>query len=343
MPWDVLAKRFSKYLELGYVALTVSGLIIAIEVILLVLPGDATNKRKAIGDAFNSIRRAELSTIQLLLLGVLAVMLGYIIGRAAQALIFMLYSTVQRLRAVMHFLWPWGDPRNPLHFIYKSQLGKWWRELRSQNSEARMRRSSSSARGVTVHHGGRSYNMERRRDRILYFFTFLRLESLTPADILAGLRSHHGEQAVNAVLAKHPIAVSNDRSGMAAEAARAAEAASVYNALQYAIIWLERNVPDFSISGLNISPAFYSSVLPIVLLPFATRAVDYQLPVFSYGPTGILLSGALAIWMLGIANRLSRRSSLLVFQLFVVSNLVIESSPEQSRTAKSQEQESEER
>jgi hypothetical protein len=332
VPWDVLAKRFGHYLEFTYVALTVSGLLVAIEVILIVLPGNATNKRKAIGDAFNFIRRAELSTIQLLILGILAVMLGYMIGRAALAFILMPYNTAKRLQVVLHFLQPWKNPGNPLHFIYESPLGKLWRRLRSQITKARMHRSSSSARGFTVTHGGREYDMEDRRDRISYFFTFLERDSFTPAEVLARLRSHHGEQAVNAVLAAHPLALLRDTSG------NAAEAGGVYSAVQYAIAWMQRNVPEFSITSLNVAPAFYSIVLPIALLPFAARAVDYQLLGFSYWPITLLLSGALALWMLRRANQSSRRFSILVFENFVVNALVAENSPEQSRPAESQEQ-----
>jgi hypothetical protein len=80
-----------------YVASAVSGIVIAIELTLLRLPGDPNDKRRAIAEALGALRRANLTTLQLLLLSSLALVVAYLLGVAAQALIFILRDRIPRL------------------------------------------------------------------------------------------------------------------------------------------------------------------------------------------------------------------------------------------------------
>jgi hypothetical protein len=101
MPWDVFASQLSRYLRITYLATALSGMAIALEVTVIVLRGDPSDKRRAIAEAVAALREANPTTLQLLLLTVLLLLVAYLIGLAAQFLIFWIRRPSARLLSII--------------------------------------------------------------------------------------------------------------------------------------------------------------------------------------------------------------------------------------------------
>jgi hypothetical protein len=97
MPWDVFASQLSRYLRITYVATALSGIAIVAELTVVALRGNPSDKRRAIVEAVAALREANPTTLQLLLLTVLTLLVAYLIGLAAQFLIFWIRPPSARL------------------------------------------------------------------------------------------------------------------------------------------------------------------------------------------------------------------------------------------------------
>jgi hypothetical protein len=115
MPWDVFANQLSRYLRSTYVATFLSGLIIATEVTVLILPGDASDKRRVTADAIRAFWEAKPGTLQLLLLSALTLLAAYLIGLVTQSLLFYIRHIYSRLRGRRPPLEGTATPKAPIY------------------------------------------------------------------------------------------------------------------------------------------------------------------------------------------------------------------------------------
>jgi hypothetical protein len=192
VPWDLLTSGLKRFLRLGYIATTVSGLVLVAEITVLAVDGPPLRRRDVINDWITNVPNWNVSASLLLLL-VIATLLGaYFVGATARMLAVAAFGLVTFLYNVGH-----------------ARIENW-----------RRRRRERKGHWITPEGGGPAEyfpgpgRWEPLRRRLVPFYYGFRAVvapifplKLKSDAVWAGLEGQFGHEGLTRVLGRHPIKV----------------------------------------------------------------------------------------------------------------------------------------
>jgi hypothetical protein len=307
LPWEVVSERLGRFLELRYIATTVSGMIISVESALILTPGSPEQKQQYIASLLPTIAEAKLSALTVLIMALVALLLFYMIGYAARSLFLFAYrfgdAIFRSIRYLMHHIY------SSLRYYYPSpsQQGSARREKIQKHLEAfDKRRSRYASKLKKIRHE---------------YAPFLLRPTVESSFIWRNLENTFGEAEVKRVLAKHSISVDKDNPE------------SLYLSLEYCTSWLERYTPDLKPSDdLSRWSLRYLSAVPAILAPAAIGSVIQESPLENDVGLATIVVIGIVLWIIRPPRTTAQLVPLLIFQRFIIAQFLVETKPLDSTT-----------
>jgi hypothetical protein len=320
MPWEVLINRLDRYLRLGYVSAVLGGLAIAAEVTVLAMPGSPKHHRDQIAAAATSVSKTKLSPLLVVVVIAVGLIAAYLTGLAARSLIFAVIAPLITAVALVTddvAKWWRGDPRDPdliTESVGPGRHPEWSRPpARNAFNKARQELRDRWRRKFGLSTG--AYRRPPRRWWRLRMVIRTLLRPLVPpsirirvVDVWASLDSTYGAEAVNRMLARHPIKLrfaDVDVLLGKASARREWELKSaernILTVAGYCQLWLQKYSPDFAIPPRAVRALLLgTAALPAVVLPRALNEVGGDLDAITSLLTPlrwVLLFGAFVLFV----------------------------------------------
>jgi hypothetical protein len=246
LPWDLLAGRLGRYLQLSYISAVIAGFCLVGEIVVRNLKGTPAQRRQRIATAISSIGGNHRNFWVVALLIVISIVLAYVIGASMRYLVQAAYSFVYTSFSALFFVT--GLTRK--WFLVKQSL-------RTRIAPEEIERTPQPAqrhlrRVVTV--SGQEFNIANPLGAIAYVWTAIRRYP-TGKQLWEVLTNVYGEERVISALASHPIPVPIEHPWQ------------VSSVVEYCRLWLNKYTPDMAVTTAATGYLIASTVfIPVLFL-----------------------------------------------------------------------------
>ncbi len=298
LPWEVVDKRFGKFLDFGYVIMVVSGAAIFIEVAALVLTGSPDERRDELSTMSDRLHWDQLNLVGQVLLCLVGALAAYCIGRLALSLWHGVAWRLQFLRV--------------RSFVKLMNLREARRHRRRHGLHLDEMPPEGGAKTTVVDvllSGGiwvlkRPLDSSTESSQESQFWLPWRAPVAKFSQVWDSVCRTHGEAAVRSLFAQHGLLVSESQ-----------PSTSLAASTGYADAWLQRNRPALRFPYLaNRSILFEAAVVPLLLAP-ATVGVLTSLKISGF--VAIVLGALLSVVAWGEVRRSSVLLTINVVQQFI--------------------------
>jgi len=247
IPWEFLATRLSRFLQLGYIYAVVAGAFIISYFVAPSLGPTPQQRRALVENKLYQLTHpatADIFSTILIILGGLLVcyLIGMIVRTVTYRISSFVYTTV-------------------VNFFYQTELGRSWNNWKREKGPSSLIKYEypEGRREVNLAINGRQYRIP---DWLAPPAVYLQLRVSSRLDRWSGkglwdqLTYMYGEEALTKVLARHPIKISVLQEGY------------VFTYWDYCSSWLRRYAPGEAITPRATAYLTASSLLiPVWLLP----------------------------------------------------------------------------
>jgi hypothetical protein len=251
IPWDLLASKLGRYLQLSYLAAVLAGACIAGELIVRALHGSPAQRRRSMATAMSNVKTGHENVLVVILVIIVVILLAYAVG----ALTRYVTAAVFQFAASLFF-----------GFLGIVNFWSWWFNSDLRGSLLGTADEDSGPKRILGlrHINERTYDVKRPLGAIAYIWQFLS-PNLKAKELWDLLARTYGEQCVISALAAHPIQTPFQDS-------------QIPGISEYCRLWLNKFAPDMAVTnseaGRLIATTFF---IPVLLLPSSLWLVSYSM------------------------------------------------------------------
>jgi hypothetical protein len=295
-----------------------AGFIIAAELLIIFSPGTADDKRVLLSTWVKYLFGLKLNPFVVIAIILFILILAYVLGYLTRLLFISAIARFQALVSNTYRIVNYrrfhrdsrSDPTHPRHSpLWLSRFDRSLRFILSIFSPQPSRPADS-------------YDLHKDSDCLRLLLSSFSTPSLSATDMWRMLTSSFEEDKVVRALARHPIVIKPDEPDF-----------TVTNSYLYAFYWLKRYAADlFSEDMFTRIGLRFDAIAPVLLAPFvivALRGPGRSSEFTLY----LLLAIIAAIWMYRSTARTSMNLSPLMFQFFVIAQLLEDGRPQSPPTS----------